>query len=138
MAKKDKVDGTPIEFYIPPADLGGKGSRVPIPINQPNWKYKYFGNMKSRPGYSEWLVIGIILTIAIAFGVLIITDSMHKSPLWIAVITLVVIAVLQIRSAAIKSANHTQEIENDEVHSPKKRERKKRKKKNPKHRKDYK
>lgn len=130
MAKKDNKDGGPIEFYIPPSSAGGKGPRVPIPINQPNWKYKY---LNSKAEYSQWLVIGNILIIAIGLGVIIITKS-YKSPLWIAVITLVVIAFLQIRSAAIRTANHTDKSESDEILRPKKKE----KKKIPKHRKDYK
>ena len=130
MAKKDKTDGTPIEFYIPPSSAGGKGPRIPIPINQPNWKYKY---LNSKAESSQWLVIGNILIFAIALGVIIITKS-YKSPLWIALITLVVIGFWQIRSAAIRTANHTDKSEGAEIFSPKK----KRKKNPPKHRKDYK
>jgi hypothetical protein len=132
MAKKDKKDATPIEFYIPPSSAGGKGPRIPIPINQPNWKYKYPGNLNSKTGYSKWQVIGNILILAIALGVIIITKS-YQSPLWIAVITLVVIALLQIRSAAIQTSNHADKNESTEIFSSKKKQ-----KKLPKHRKDYK
>jgi hypothetical protein len=132
MAKKDKKDATPIEFYIPPSSAGGKGPRIPVPINQPNWKYKYPGNLNSKAGYSKWQVIGNILILAIALGVIIITKS-YQSPLWIAVITLVVIALLQIRSAAIQTSNHADKNESTEIFSSKKKQ-----KKLPKHRKDYK
>jgi hypothetical protein len=130
MAKKDKTDETPIEFYIPPSSAGGKGPRVPVPINQPNWKYKY---LNSKVEYPQRLVIGNILIFVIALGIIIITKS-YKSPLWIAVITLAVIGLLQIRSAANRTANQTDKNESDEILSPKK----KRRKKFPKHRKDYK
>ena len=129
MAKKDNKDSTPIEFYIPPSSAGGKGPRVPIPINQPNWKYKY---LNSKGEYSRSLVIGNILIFAIALGVIIITKS-YNSPLWIAVITLVVIAFLQIRSASARTVNNTDKNENTEIFNIKK----KRKKKLLKHRKDY-
>jgi hypothetical protein len=130
MAKKDKIDGTPIEFYIPPSSAGGKGPRVPTPINQPNWKYKY---LNSKAEYSQRLIIGNILIIAIALGIIIITKS-YKSPLWIAITILVVIAFLQIRSAATRTANHTDKSESSEILSSKKKQ----KKKTPNHRKDYK
>jgi hypothetical protein len=133
MAKKDKADGIPIDFYVPPSSAGGKGPRVPIPINQPNWKYKYSGNTNSKTDHSQWLVIGNLLIVAIAFGVIIITKS-YKLPLWIAVITLVVIAFLQIRSAAFRTTNHSDKSKGDEILNPKKKQ----KKKFSKRRKDYK
>jgi beta-lactamase regulating signal transducer with metallopeptidase domain len=71
--------------------------------------------------------------LVIALGIIIITKS-YQSPLWIAIITLVVIALLQIRSAAIRTINHKQEVEEEENNISLR----KRKKKFPKHRKDYK
>jgi hypothetical protein len=131
MAKKEKRDATPIEFYIPPT-ITGRGPRVPIPINQPNWIYKHNRNLK--PDFSEWLSIGIILTIAIAFGILLIKESVYKSPIWIVVVALGIFSIFLARSAIIRTFNHKQEIEDDENNiSPRKR-----KKKFPKHRKDYK
>ncbi len=134
MAKKNNKDGTPIEFHIPAASLGGKGPRVPTPINRPHWKYKFSGNAGSKPGYSEWSVIGTILLFAFAFGVLFISQSMRQSPIWIVVAILGVIVIIQIRSAARKTANHAQEIEENETLKPDERK----KKRKSKHRKDYK
>jgi hypothetical protein len=132
MAKKDKADGTPIEFYIPPSSAGEKGPRVPIPINQPNWKYRHNENLK--PDFFEWLSIGIILTIAIALGVLLVVTPVNKSPLWIVVVAFGVFSVFLTRSAIIRTINYKQEIEEEENNiTPSKR-----KKKLPKHRKDYK
>ena len=129
MAKKDKKDATPIEFYIPPTPTG-RGSRVPIPINQPNWIYKLNGN--SKPDFAEWFSIGIILTIATALAILLIVAPVNRSPLWIVVVAFGIFSIFLVRSAIIRTINHKQEIEDDENNiSPSKR-----KKKLPKHRKD--
>ena len=136
MAKKKNQNSIPIKFQEPTSSLGGKGPRVPTPINQPHWKYKFSGNAESKPGYSEWAVIGTILLFAFAFGVLFISQSMRKSPIWIVAAILGIIVIFQIRSAARKTANHEQEIEGNETHKPDERERKKKRK--PKHRKNYK
>ena len=129
MSKKDKTDGTPIEFYIPGP---GKGSKIPVPINQPNWTYKWGFN--SRPGIFDLVIIGFLVTIVIGLGVLLVAESMYKSPLWIVVITLGIFAILQIRSAIIRTHVYKREPdENENIASPSKR-----RKKYPKHRKDYK
>jgi hypothetical protein len=129
MVKKDKADEAPIEFYIPGP---GKGPKIPVPINQPNWIYK--SNLNSKPDFSEWLSIGIILTIAIALGVLLVVTSMDKSPLWIVVAVLGIFSIFLIRSAIIRTINHKQEVvDNENTVSPQKRE-----KKFSKRRKDYK
>lgn len=135
MAKKDKTDSTPIEFYIPPTTTG-RGSRVPIPINQPNWIYKYNSNLNSKPGFSEWLGIGIILTIAIVLGTLLIifVSPMNNLPLWIVMVAFEIFSLFLVCSAIIRTTKYSQETEEEENNdSPRKR-----KKKFPKHRKDYK
>jgi hypothetical protein len=134
MAKKDNKDSVPIEFYIPPT-ITGRGPRVPVPINQPNWIYKHTRNLNSKPDFSEWLSIGIILIIAIALGILLLIVPMNNSPLWIVVVAFGVFSIFLLRSAIIRTFNHKQEIDgNDENNiSPNKR-----KNKLPKHRKDYK
>ena len=129
MSKKDKTDGTPIEFYIPGP---GKGSKIPVPINQPNWIYKWGFN--SRAGVFDLVIIGFLVTIVIGLGVLLVAESMYKSPLWIVVITLGIFAVLQIRSLIIRPNNSQQNTEEDEVIDPAS----KRRKKYPKQRQDYK
>jgi len=130
MAKKDKADGTPIEFYIPGP---GRGPKIPVPINQPNWAYKWGFN--SRPGVFDLVVIGFLVTIVIGLGILLVAESMYKSPLWIIVISLSIFAILQVRSLIIKTHNTQQDIEeDDEDNAPSS----KRMKKYPKHRKDYK
>ena len=133
MAKKDKKDATPIEFYIPPTPTG-RDSRVPTPINQPNWIYKLNGNSNSKPDFAEWFSIGIILTIAITLAILLIVAPVNRSPLWIVVAAFGIFSIFLVRSAIIRTINHKQEIEDNENNiSPSKR-----KKKFPKYRKDYK
>jgi hypothetical protein len=132
MAKKDKTDSTPIEFYIPPADLGGKGARVPIPINQPNWRYK----LNSTSRYSASIVTKAFLIIAIALSVLLIVSQLYTSPLWIGVIIFGIISFISARSEKILESQNAEKqgTENDEnATSPNKKH-----KKHPKHRKDYK
>ncbi|MBC7875606.1 MAG: hypothetical protein H7Y59_00430 [Anaerolineales bacterium] len=126
MAKKDNKDSTPIEFYIPPTNLGGRGPRVPIPINQPNWKYK----TGSNPYDLQMAVAKICLVAAIALSILIFVSRLYTSPLWIAVIVLGTIAFISVRSAKTSEFQNT---ENDESNHPAKRKAKKRIK----HRKDY-
>lgn len=82
MAKKNKSDNVPVEFHIPNADLGGEGPRVPVPINQPNWKYK----TSSDPNQLAIVGSRVALIIAIVLGALLIVSRMYTSPLWIAVI----------------------------------------------------
>ena len=135
MAKKDKTNSTPIEFYIPPTTTG-RGSRVPIPINQPNWIYKYNSNLNSKPGFSEWLGIGIILTIAIVLVTLLIifASPMDNLPLWIVVVAFGIFSIFLVGSTIIRTIKYSQETEEeDNNESPRRR-----KKKLPKHRKDYK
>lgn len=127
MAKKDRNDETPIEFYIP--GPGRRGPKIPVPINQPNWVYKTSSN--SKPGFSEWLFIGLILIFTITLAILLIAGSMFKSPVWIAVIVFGILAISLTRSAIIRTINHAQEDE--AIDLPKKKERK-----HPKRRKDYK
>lgn len=127
MAKKDNKDSTPIEFYIPPAGLGGKGPRVPIPINQPNWKYKTTSQTKD----SYLSIARIFFVLAIALSFLIIGSHLYTSPLWIVVIALLIIAFIYANSAKTSEFQNT---ENDEINPPSKRKAKKRIK----HRKDYK
>jgi hypothetical protein len=129
MAKKDKADGTPIEFYVPGP---GKGPKVPIPINQPNWIYKQGFN--SRPTIFELFFIVFLIAIVIGLTVLLVTESMYKSPLWIVVITVGIFVILQIRSLIIRAYNYEQNTEENENVAPSN----KRKKKYPRHRKDYK
>jgi hypothetical protein len=129
MAKKDKTDGTPIEFYIPGP---GKAAKVPVPINQPNWIYKR--GFESKPSIFEWLNILILLTVVTVLGIVLVVESMYESFLWIVVVALGIFVVLQVRSAIIRTFKYTQEVEDDEnIVSPTKR-----KKKFPKHRKNYK
>ena len=132
MAKKDKTNSTPIEFYIPPADLGGKGSRVPIPINQPNWRYKF--NSTSRN--SGLIVTRTFLIIAIVLCVLLIVSKLYASPLWIVVIIFGIISFISARSEkTLESQNaENHRAENDENDTPPN----KKHKKHPKRRKDYK
>lgn len=131
MAKKDSKDETPIEFYIP--GPGGRGSRVPVPINQPNWIYKTFSS-NSKPHFSEWLVIGIMLVGVVAFAALLIIDSRYKSPLWLVVISFGILIFFSTRSAIIRTLSHKQKDEKDEdIKTQNKREKKRNK-----HRKDYK
>ncbi len=123
MAKKgNKKDGTPIEFYIPTASLGGKGPRVPVPINQPNWKYKTNFN------HSELVIAGFFMLMAIALGILLIVSRLYASPLWLVVIMLGIIAIIAFRSAK------TLEFQNTENETHSKRKDKKRSER----RKDYK
>ena len=129
MSKKDKTDGTPIEFYIPGP---GKGSKIPVPINQPNWTYKWGFN--SRPGIFDLVIIGFLVTIVIGLGIILVAESMYKSPLWIVVISLGIFAVLKIRSLIIRPNNSQQNTEEDEVIDPSSG----RRKIYPKQRKDYK
>jgi hypothetical protein len=70
----------------------------------------------------------------IGLGVLLVAESMYKSPLWIVVITLGIFAILQIRSLIIRPNNSQQNTEEDEVIDPAS----KRRKKYPKQRKYYK
>jgi beta-lactamase regulating signal transducer with metallopeptidase domain len=135
MAKKDKIDDTPIEFYIPPTTTG-RGPRLPIPINQPNWIYKYHTNLNSKPALSEWLGIRIILTIAIVLGALLIVfiSPLDNLMLWVVVIAFGIFSIFLVRSAIIRTIKYSQEAEEEENNvSPRKL-----KKKLPKHRKDYK
>ena len=60
MAKKDNNDETPIEFDIP--KWGTRGPRIPSPVNQPNWKYKY-PVTNSKPGISEKVFIATVAII---------------------------------------------------------------------------
>jgi len=61
MSKGNNQDETPIRFYIPSAR---RGERIPIPINQPHWKYANLG--KSKPGRLDWFVIILMLGVGIA------------------------------------------------------------------------
>ena len=47
MAKRNnKRDETPIEFHIPSME---KLPRAPVPINQPNWVYKFVNKVEPTP-----------------------------------------------------------------------------------------
>ena len=115
MAKKNKVDGTPIEFYIPGP---GKRDKVPIPINQPNWMYKT--SSKSKPTFIEWFAIAVIIIIPIGISILLIASSMYKSPLWMAVIAFGIYSILLIGSAISRLSNDSPKDEN--VFTPKAKE----------------
>lgn len=61
MSKGNNQDETPIRFYIPSSR---RGVRIPIPINQPHWKYIKPG--KAKPGRRDWFVIILMLGVGIA------------------------------------------------------------------------
>ncbi len=84
MAKKDQTNRTPIEFQIPSA--GGKGPRVPIPINQGKWKYKS-GNM-ARPTPGEWMAATLFFFIMVGVGFLLSIES------WALTIAIWVVALI--------------------------------------------
>ncbi len=84
MAKKDQTNGTPIEFQIPSA--GGKGPRVPIPINQRKWKYKS-GNM-ARLTLGEWAVAIVAFFVMLGVGFLLSVES------WALTVALWVVALI--------------------------------------------
>lgn len=80
MVKKDNdQDDVPIEFYVP--GPGGGRSKIPIPINQPNWVYKT--NEPSKPYIIEWIATGIVMIIGIVFGVLLFTTKNAHIGIWI-------------------------------------------------------
>lgn len=89
MAKKDNQDETPIEFYIP--GPGGGRSKLPIPINQPNWVYKT--HETTKPYLIEWFATGIVLIIGIVFGVLLCTTKNAHIGIWILTIVWGVFAI---------------------------------------------
>lgn len=61
MAKSDNDnDETPIEFEMP--KWGTRGSRIPTPINQPNWKYKY-PQTNSKPNLLEKVFIALVVMV---------------------------------------------------------------------------
>ena len=61
MAKTDNDnDETPIEFEMP--KWGMRGSRIPTPINQPNWKYKY-PQTNSKPDFLEKIFIAVVVIV---------------------------------------------------------------------------
>ena len=61
MAKTDNDnDETPIEFEMP--KWGLRGSRIPTPLNQPNWKYKY-PQTNSKPDFLEKVFIVVIVIV---------------------------------------------------------------------------
>ncbi len=61
MAKTDNDnDETPIEFEMP--KWGLRGSRIPTPLNQPNWKYKY-PQTNSKPDFLEKVFIAVIVIV---------------------------------------------------------------------------
>lgn len=127
MAKKNKSDGVPIEFHIPSADLGGEGSRVPVPINQPKWKYK----ISSDPKQLAIAGSRVALFIAVVLGALLIISRMYTSPLWIAVIVSGIISFVSARSA--KSSEFQNEENGGNDNAPKRKNRK-----HPKRHKDHK
>lgn len=131
MAKKDSVnDEAPIEFYIP--GPGGGRSKIPTPINQPNWKYTYYST--TRPDLYEWLMIGFVLVIVIAsiLALYTVTDSLPI--LWVIIVPLGIFPILLIYSALNRHFNHSL---NSNLGEEEKINRKK-KKKHPKRPKNYK
>ncbi|MEN9561805.1 MAG: hypothetical protein RIR73_49 [Chloroflexota bacterium] len=104
MAKKDNAnDGTPIEFYVP--GPGGGRSKIPIPINQPNWKYKYVSTTK--PDIYEWLMISFVLVIVVASILALHTVTDRLPVLWVIIIPLGIFPIFLIYSALNRQFNHS-------------------------------
>lgn len=123
MAKKDN-DQTPIQFSDP---QGTKGPRIPIPVNQRSWIHKGKASSKSSAGIWGVLFIPIVLSI------LLISESMYDSPLWLLVILFVAGTILYAHSTANGNSDEMQDNNESNLNRPKKKE-----KKIPKHRKNYK
>ena len=126
MTKKDNNDSTPIEFYIPPSNHG-KGPRLPVPINQPNWVYK----TNTYSNHAELTIARICVVIAIALGILLIASRLYTSPLWIGVVVFGVISFIFFRAAKTSGLQITKNEKN--FAHPKRKDRKKLRR-----RKDYK
>lgn len=131
MAKKEnRQDETPIAFHVP--GPGGRGSKVPIPINQPNWKYRYYST--SKPGALEWLSIGFTIII-ITVSILALYTRVDRIPiLWIIIIPLGLFPIFLIASAILRIFYHSEKSKEDEPS----KSTQKREKKQPKRPKNYK
>lgn len=126
MAKRDNnTDGTPIEFYIPGP---GKGSKIPVPINQPHWKYKY---NRSKPSAIEWVLISILALFFLVLGIISLYSTHLTFYTGILFVILLFLSLGQLYNLITRHRNYS-----EETPIPEKPERKKKKK--PKHRKDYK
>ena len=134
MAKKDKVDGTPIEFYIPPSGAGLRrtGPRVPIPINQPHWKYKKYA--QTRPTIVEWILMIFFALMIFTMGVLVLFSHNPAPVKWIFSIGLISVSAGIFNHLLMREKSHRA---NDDESQEEKLPRKKAKKQ-PRHRKDYK
>ena len=127
MSKRDNnTDGTPIEFYIPGP---GKGSKIPVPINQPNWKYKH---NRSKPSVIEWILVSFSVLLFLVIGFVGLYSTHLTSYIGIFFIILLFLSLGQLYNLITRHRNNYSE----ETFMHEKPE--KRKKKQPKHRKDYK
>ena len=126
MAKRDNnTDGTPIEFYVPGP---GKGSKIPIPINQPHWKYKY---SRSKPSAIEWVLTSFFALLFLVIGFVSLYSTHLTFYIAILFIILLFLSLGQLYNLTTRHRNYS-----EETAIPEKPEGKKKKK--PKHRKDYK
>lgn len=132
MAKRNNnVDQTPIDFSVS-SSLTGRGPRIPIPINQPNWKYKTTST-KGMPGVFEWIAIVLIITVVITSIIALITKIESSPLIWIVVVALSAFLMYAIYST-IKRVITYSKIEDNETDKSSQ----KRMKKPLKRRKDYK
>lgn len=131
MAKRDdNIDPTPIEFRISNSATG-RGPRIPVPINQPHWKYKKY--KQTRPTIVEWILVIFFALTMLTIGILIWFTSNAAPVKWIFSITLISSSVGIVYHLLWRETSQRSNDDLQEEKQPRKRE-----KKQPKYRKDYK
>jgi Flp pilus assembly protein TadB len=112
MAKKKKRHDTPIDFRISDSEYGGKGPKVPIPINQPNWEYKFSGT-DAKPRAYELVLATVLLLAAIALAIFLISESVYTLSPWLIVIFFAGIAIISINSINKRASDHIRKKKNE-------------------------
>lgn len=134
MAKRNnKRDETPIEFHIPSL---GELPRAPIPINQPNWVYRFFTKIEPTPvNIFTQFVFTLLFLGMIGFIFFALLEYLQS---WYAktILLILLLAALYIWGLlAIWSFNLYRQFKNKQTETVP--ERKSKKKKQPKRRKDF-
>jgi hypothetical protein len=118
MVKKKKNYNTPIEFNVSDSEFGGRGPRVPTPINQPNWEYLY---IKSKPSVFEWFFAIILWAGIILLAILLVSESIYTEPPWLIVIIFGIPAILMTISIGQRTAAHIRKKQGKPAQSRKRR-----------------
>lgn len=128
MAKRDNnTDGTPIEFRI----QNSKGASIPVPINQPHWKYKKYH--QTRPTMKERIGVTVFASTLFIAGILILFSNNSTAVSWIFSLGMIAISIGFIHQLIWRERSHrARNSELDKESQPQKKE-----KKQPKNRKDY-